>query len=133
MNQEFYFLLTLLAAAGLALGIYLLATRQNRRATECCNILCNSVWQVNASLRTREWELQSEGSQGSVACARGFDLMQELTALVEECNEHSDVARAWLLIGRLGYPTVQMRYDLGLAAVGRFHHTLRRYDKALAS
>ncbi|MDZ4832263.1 MAG: hypothetical protein SGJ27_00535 [Candidatus Melainabacteria bacterium] len=133
MNQELYFVLTLLAAAALALGIYLLATRQNRRATECCNILCNSVWQVNASLRTREWELQSEDSHPSVACARGFNLMQELSTLVEECNEHRDVAQAWLLMGRAGYPTVQLRYDLGLAAVGRFHHTLRRYDKALAS
>lgn len=130
MNQELYFVLLLLAPVALTIGIYALATRPRRNATERFNFLCNTVWQVNASLRTREWE--SENLQSSLARTRGFELMQELTALVEECNQHRDVAKAWLLAGRIGYATVRSRCDLGLAAVSRFHRNLRRYDKALA-
>jgi hypothetical protein len=130
MNQELYFVLLLLAPLALTIGIYVLATHRQRNATKRFNILCNTVWQVNASLRTREWE--SENLQSSLAATRGFELMQELTALAEECNQHRDVAKAWLLAGRIGYATVRSRCDLGLAAVGRFHRNLRRYDKALA-
>ena len=106
----------------------MLASRKQRRAQRLYNILSNSVWQVNASLRTREFESQSE----SMACARGFELMQKLTEIVEECNQHRDVARAWLLAGRVGYATVEYRHDLGLAAISRFYRNLRRYDLALA-
>ncbi len=131
MYQELCFVLFLLASLALTIGIYLLATHQQRSATKRFNLLGNTVWQVNASLRTREWE--SENLQSSLASGRGFELMQELTALVEECNEHRDVAKAWLLAGRIGYATVQSRCDLGLAAVDRFHCHLRRYDKALTN
>lgn len=130
MNQQLFFVLFLLAPLVLTIGIYLLVTHPQRRATKHFNLLCNTVWQVNASLRTREWD--SEHMQSSLASSRGFELMQRLTALVEECNQHRDVAKAWLLAGRIGYATVRSRCDLGLAAVGRFHRNLRRYDKALA-
>lgn len=131
MNQELNTVLSLLVALGVTIGIYLLATYkyQQRRATKLFNTLCNSVWQVNASLRTREWE--SEHLQSSITGALRFESMQDLTRLVEECNEHRDVAKAWLLAGRVGYATVQMRYDLGLAAVGKFYRSLHRYDTAI--
>lgn len=128
MNQELTFVLCLLASIPVTLGIYLLVTRSHRNATKLYNLLSNSVWQVNASLRTREWE----ANESSVSVARGFELMQELETLVQECNEHLDVAKAWLLAGRVGHATVELRCDLGLAAIGRFYRSLRHYDMALA-
>lgn len=132
MNQELYLVIALLASCGLSLAIYLLATRRRRALTNRVNALSNSVWQVEASLRTREWETDHLNHlHGSNARAITFNLMHELTALAEECVQHRDVARAWLLIGRLGYSTVESRCDLALVSVAKFNRKLRQYDVRL--
>lgn len=132
MNQELYLVIALLASCCLSMATYLLATRRRRALTNRVNALINSVWQVEASLRTRDWEADHMNHLHSTnARAITFDLMHELTDLAEECVQHRDVARAWLLIGRLGYCTAESRCDLALVSVAKFNRKLRQYDARL--
>ena len=129
MNQELYLILATMVSCGLSMGIYMLITKKSRALNARYRGLANAVWQVEASLRTRDWEADNmQNLQGSNVRANGYDLMQQLTALAEECVQHRDVAKAWLLLGRMGYSTVQSRCDLGAAAVSKFNRKLRQYD-----
>ncbi len=124
MNQELYFVFTLLAVFALFVIGYLLATAKCRALKARVDALGNDVWQVEASLRTRNFEARNSGTLR----AAGFELLCELTELATECVEHRDVARAWMLIGRIGNLTVQQRCDQGKVAIGKFNRKLRQYD-----
>ncbi len=124
MKQELYFVFTLLGVFGLFVVVYLLATTKHRALKARVDALSNDVWQVEASLRTRNFEARDSGTLR----AAGFELLCELTELATACVEHRDVARAWLLIGRIGNITVKIRCDQGRVAIGKFNRKLRQYD-----
>ncbi len=129
MNQEFYFVSTLLAVVALFVVVYMLATAKSRALKARVDALGNDVWQVEASLRTRNFE-----AQNSLAVrAAGFNLLYDLTTLAAECVQHRDIARAWLLLGRIGDNTVRSRCDQGLAAIDKFNRKLREYDAKITN
>ncbi|CAN5325216.1 hypothetical protein BH11CYA1_BH11CYA1_15630 [soil metagenome] len=132
MFPELYLVLSVPVSCALCMTIYLLATKQQRALIARYNAFSNVVWEVQASLRSRGWEADNMPElRGSNVHANGYDLMRQLTNLAEECIQHRDVAKAWLLIGRIGRPTVESRCDLGGATVRKFYRKLRQYDAML--
>lgn len=101
-------------------------TKEKRKAASAFNALVYQLWQAQSDyLKLKE----VAHLPGSIAGIKAYDLERQLLTHLTAAQEHREIARAWLGIGKIGYLSVYQQSHRGLAALAKFracNYTTRR-------
>lgn len=93
------------------------ATKEKRKAVNAFNALIHQLWQAQSDyLKVKE----AAHLPGSISGMKAYELERQLLAHLTAAQEHREIARAWLGIGKIGYLSVYQQSQRGLAALAKF-------------